>query len=598
MILVIAISLSSSKSKSSEKLDREWAKAEYYTKVKREAAIDGVTSSGNYNGINLLLISKLSEGYIKEYLTIAQQSSEGKINSYSKHVGVEGYIALNLAESGPYPNTFVPCSYLPFKDGKVVWKVSMNGLPAEALTLSKGNKNVFGGNTGSGPVVPYDKADAIAPDPTNGGTAGPFQISRIYINTIQPSKMNGYNADSGRSPDITYFPDSLTYIDSVASNVLASYFPISQLDYSDINALAIMFFAEGEGNVCSMEFPDCGHGTDDSSKANRLAAWKEYKSTLDKVDSKYSKDLAQYAYSLGGTQNYFTAICFAAVECGDWLIENDSALTNYLKPNGLKAYQILHPNATQSDFDKFLNEHTGSSGGFYINNTSWVHMFRKGSHQNNTNSIAFGHMYMSMNLGKYYYAYMLKMGGLTDVDPSNPSTFMNNIKNKSKDSNGNTEWVPGTTTDALASNGVDVSKLSTKRLKVLNEGVSILGVPYVWGGNTWPQKNSDGSYNLESGALDCSSFVQQCIKRALGIELPRTTYTQINSPLLERIDASQVQPGDILFNASIGHVLFYISGDVNGVPVCMHCPQTGDVVSIKAYHSVPYVYRLKGIDDP
>ena len=597
MILVIAISLSSSKSKNSEKLNREWAKAEYYTKVKRETEIEALNSDGNMNGINLLLISRLSESFIKEYLTIAQKNQEGMLNSYSKHMAVENVISLNIAESYTYPNTPLPVTYLPFENGEVVWNKSVGGLPAEALTLSKANRNVIGGKLGVGPVAPYYRADQIAGDPANGGTATPFQIGLNWFYQINKPSMNGYNEDSSRKPDPIYFPDQLAYLDRIITEVAANYMDLESMDQLEYSNLGTLFFADGEGNVCRMAFNGIGSGVDAESKAKRNESWQEYKKSIEAVDAKYGKELADMAVTIGYPESYGLTICIAAVECGGWMFENDGTLGT-LRSKGLEAYQRLHPNATQDEWLSFLNSHIGTSGGYYISGRhTTCHIYLKGEKYLRTSDpISFRHIYTGMFVGKYYYAYMLQMGGLTNVDPSNPSTFMNNIKENSK--NGNTEWVPGTTTDILASNGVDVSKLSTKRLKVLNEGISILGVPYVWGGNTWPQKNEDGSYNLQSGALDCSSFVQQCIKRALGIELPRTTDTQQTSDLLERIDASQVQPGDILFNASIGHVLFYISGDVNGIPICLHCPEKGDVVSVKAYHSVPYVYRLKGIDDP
>lgn len=594
-VFILVVALANSDDSESETLDREWAKAEYYTKVKRETEIEALNSDGNMNGINLLLISRLSEGFIKEYLTLAQKNQEGMLNPYSKHMAVENVISLNIAESYTYPNTPLPVTYLPFENGEVVWNKSVGGLPAEALTLSKANRNVIGGKLGVGPVAPYYRADLIAGDPANGGTATPFQIGLNWFYDINKPSMNGYNADSSRNPDPIYFPDQLAYLDRIITEVAANYMDLESMDQLEYSNLGTLFFADGEGNVCRMAFNGIGSNVDEASKAKRNESWQEYKKSIEAVDAKYGKELADMAVTIGYPESYGLTICIAAVECGGWMFENDGTLGK-LRSQGLEAYQRLHPNATQDEWLSFLNSHIGTSGGYYIDDRrTTCHIYLKGEKYLRTSDpISLRHIYTGMFVGKYYYAYMLQMGGLTDVDPSKPSTFMNGYTNNG----GTPEWVTGATTDILAQYGIDASKLSTKRLKLLNEGISILGTPYVWGGTKWPTQNADGSYNVSTGQLDCSGFTQQCTLRALGIDISRTTYTQIESDKLERIDASQAQPGDILFNDTVRHVLFFISGDPNGVPICMHAPQSGDVVTIRAYHSVPYVYRIKGIDDP
>lgn len=84
-----------------------------------------------------------------------------------------------------------------------------------------------------------------------------------------------------------------------------------------------------------------------------------------------------------------------------------------------------------------------------------------------------------------------------------------------------------------------------------------LGVPYVWGGTT------------PFVGLDCSGLTQWCYRQA-GIEITRTTYTQVEAAL-KKVPVFQARPGDVLWNSH--HVAIYV-GDGEYI----HAPHTGDVV--------------------
>lgn len=544
-------------------------KANYVQVLARPTSLNALNADGTMNGLNLALISQLSDGYIKEYLTLAADNQQGKLNTNSKHMSVDGIIALNMAEQGPYEGTCLPCSYLPFENGKVVWKESRGGLPAEALTLSKANKNVIGGQLGSGPVQPYSAADDVAwGDTANGGTASPFQIGLNWIKTITPSTMNGYNVSSGREPDILYFPDELTYLDMVSSKIISNYFNIDELDSIDGATLGTMFFAAGEGNACHMEFAGIGYGTDDNSKAQRLESWKAYKESMSKVDAKYGSTLAKYSVDSGEFHQVLTtAMTIAAVEQGGWKFEDDSKISELLS-NGFTSYQILHPGSSQSEFESFVNSNKGSSGGFYISRTSWCHIYKiTGQFQNNSDNISFGHTFMCMYLGKYYYAYMLQMGGLSGVDPTNPSTYM--VMQKS-----NGQWTPEGNTDWMKEAQIDMSKLNDKRAQTLQYGHTWLHLryiserPYVW-----PEFNADGTINTDSGVIDCSAFVICIIKKITGVDVGggpdgsgNTDTILANTSACREVPPSEMKPGDLIVmghgsRTGTAHVVMYLSGN-------------------------------------
>ena len=94
---------------------------------------------------------------------------------------------------------------------------------------------------------------------------------------------------------------------------------------------------------------------------------------------------------------------------------------------------------------------------------------------------------------------------------------------------------------------------------VLNEAYKHLGKAYVYG--------ATGPSNF-----DCSGFTQYVFSHAAGIDISRTTYSQINVGV--PVSQSQLQPGDLVFPHA-GHVGIYVG---NGQMI--HAPQTGDVVKV------------------
>ena len=99
---------------------------------------------------------------------------------------------------------------------------------------------------------------------------------------------------------------------------------------------------------------------------------------------------------------------------------------------------------------------------------------------------------------------------------------------------------------------------------VLNEAYKYLGTPYVWGA-TGP------------GTFDCSGFTSYVYRHAVGMEISRTTYTQVN--VGQPVSQDQLQPGDLVF-PNAGHVGIYVG---NGQMI--HAPQTGDVVKVGPVYS-------------
>jgi cell wall-associated NlpC family hydrolase len=96
---------------------------------------------------------------------------------------------------------------------------------------------------------------------------------------------------------------------------------------------------------------------------------------------------------------------------------------------------------------------------------------------------------------------------------------------------------------------------------VVGIAMQYLGVPYVWGG-------------ASPSGFDCSGLVMY-VYAQVGVSLPHNTVAQWNYPNAVSVPRNELQPGDLVFFAGLGHVGIYVG---NGQFI--HAPHTGDVVRI------------------
>ena len=93
-----------------------------------------------------------------------------------------------------------------------------------------------------------------------------------------------------------------------------------------------------------------------------------------------------------------------------------------------------------------------------------------------------------------------------------------------------------------------ISNCSETRQRLFAYAEQFIGTPYKYGGT-----------DLYNG-IDCSSYVQQCFRNAIGISLPRTSREQVNCGI--PISLAEAKPGDLLFYAdatgTIDHVVMYM----------------------------------------
>lgn len=129
----------------------------------------------------------------------------------------------------------------------------------------------------------------------------------------------------------------------------------------------------------------------------------------------------------------------------------------------------------------------------------------------------------------------------------------------------------------VSSANLNPKKLSELRLRLIIYGMSLRGIPYKL-----------GSENPANG-LDCSGFVRYAAKNGINVQLPRTAREMYAA--VEKIPASEREPGDLVFFRSFGkvdHVGIYLGtykgeGRLHGRKIFLNSasagPRTGVVVS-------------------
>ncbi|WP_175923444.1 C40 family peptidase [Burkholderia latens] len=112
------------------------------------------------------------------------------------------------------------------------------------------------------------------------------------------------------------------------------------------------------------------------------------------------------------------------------------------------------------------------------------------------------------------------------------------------------------------------------------QAMSLVGVPYRWGGNT------------PTSGFDCSGLVRYVIGRAADVDLPRTTADMSSRGV--SIEPDQIAPGDLIFFNTTGrphsHVGIYV-----GKLRFVNAPSTGGTVRLDYLTNPYWAKRFDGI---
>jgi len=121
---------------------------------------------------------------------------------------------------------------------------------------------------------------------------------------------------------------------------------------------------------------------------------------------------------------------------------------------------------------------------------------------------------------------------------------------------------------------------SVGREEISIQAMSLVGVPYRWGGNT------------PDAGFDCSGLVRYVVDRAASVNLPRTTAEM--SGRGESIQPDEVAPGDLIFFNTTGrphsHVGIYV-----GKLRFVNAPSTGGTVRLDYLTNPYWAKRFDGI---
>ncbi len=121
---------------------------------------------------------------------------------------------------------------------------------------------------------------------------------------------------------------------------------------------------------------------------------------------------------------------------------------------------------------------------------------------------------------------------------------------------------------------------SVGREEISIQAMSLVGKPYVWGGNT-----------PDSG-FDCSGLVRYVVKQAANVNLPRTTAHMSTSG--EAIKPDQIAAGDLVFFNTSGrphsHVGIYV-----GKLRFVNAPSAGGIIRLDSLTSPYWAQRFDGI---
>ncbi|VYU45339.1 hypothetical protein [Clostridium paraputrificum] len=546
------------------------AKGTQFVKRVETEKLPETNPDGTTNGLNLLLIGRLSEGYVKEYLEIAQKLENGELGPLANKVTVERTLGVAATEQGNYSGLPILGSPLPLKDGKPLWDKSIN------MTLSTAYFDDYQKHG-------FTPSFAVTGNDTGGYYSG-WQVNVDYASQVDKSSMNKKG-----SLDKYFFPDQMYSFAQVRNWKYPSV--ERNVDVNVVSEGAI----EMAVSILYSGSPLFSYLPGDTKLDKTMALENVYNWTHEHFIEKY-RHVLKYDILAQGWASKHLAVMINVAEGGKISQQTYDYVTR--GPQRDVCTTFLKAINSDKSLEDFLSPAVDSSLA-RRNNASGIMYNLVGGKEYMMVPESTGHYVGEELLGALCYGRMLKFGGLEDVDPTNPDTYMNRFED---------EWLPNGTGDWLKECGVDPSNLNPKILAILNEGYKLRGTPYYLGDPIVPKKNADGSYDVKTGRFDCSSFLQYIIKTITNIDIGRNTTMQLNSPNLEDISMKDLKTGDIIILGNNGvteHVIMYLSGDATTNSFWYMDTGSNATGGVKVTNNASYQHanrkqwwpkRVKGID--
>lgn len=613
-------------------------------------------------GLDLLLIDQLDAGYCKEMLTLFRKSAAGELDVHAAHFSVTAFCGIQANETGFYTGTHLLKSYLPIENKEVIWKKSWKGISASNMCLSKIDSGVY--NQG----LPNNSIDG-----SGGVTVFQFDPA-MPSSTATKSNMDGATNSSRKGGDDKFLPDILTAVNNhfgTATDAAKISSLISNQDTDLIASYASLQHNRGSGGAIqyTMGIP---YGKSYStyvnitdSTANDLLTYAGYlcklltdfRTNVLVNDSSIDPDIC-----INSSSARYAAV-FMAANASDWYISS-YAVEKFSDNTGVSIWNKMYPGNTVKNaselkatlnkscmkFSAAIKQSTGAAitdddiskvygsdgtgddhspmGGstwnkcgsiFHVSKTT-SSMYKNKYSNGNTpyviscyDSINAGHNVSTVIGGSYVYAYMLNLGGLTSVDPTNPETYYKSLQVE------DTFSVP-TDTSWMTAYNVDTSKLTDDRINVLTTAYNMtkVGCKYEQNG-TVMDREFDKKYIPT--LLDCSGFVSKVFNNTGFTNINYRHYTGAiaKQDVFECISKNDVKPGDIFCSDGTknAHTVIYLSGTIKDSPgnlMVIHSTknsgQNGPAVKLYSNGSYRklttsttpkagdtfYAYKIKGID--
>lgn len=549
------------------KLFKKTGYIEYVERPKEDVQVSVYNADGTPNGLNLLLIQRMNEGYCKEYLEIAQECEEGKISPDCDYkTPVLTLVGVAASEQGTYEESggYILCSTMGWDSSskKPVWDKS------KGWTLDKlGSKSYDSG------AVPY-YPNGYRTYNDAGAYTGPFQAVDSYFDNpkYHPSSHSSDDVSSSRNTcDRGYFPDQVSLVNwerefhssgvkaATTSNLTNDALELAtSVTYSGTDILKAPFTPNSGAEDLTEALNNLSEFTN-----NIIDKYKDMTTLKDYIDTQQFKWMLTMVLVKEGakcSQETYDTVVSHSFQRNACKIAMDAYF------NGEDALSVLASNIDPTI--PYMNNYTGELSLNLKGRTYWL------------TPESYGHYISEQLNGKLMYARMLVMGGLTDVDPNNPDTYMNKIEQ-------NGEWTPSGNTDWMNEYGID-SSIGEFRLNVLSWAFKCVGLVYDFGGsidNIKPEnfkENADGtltfpkfdtwdkglpmsSAGVNGWGFDCGGFTGYCYMKAGATGFPHmSTYSQISSSAVRQVNYSQAKAGDIFFTPSVGHTGIFLKDNGDG----------------------------------
>lgn len=589
----------------------------FYKPVEGKQGLRPNNPDGSVNGLNLLLIDDIkTEGYVKEILSLYRDSAEKKLDSYEYQVPLEYKIGVQADETGPYNGTLLPKSYLPTKNGVVVWKESFDGVPAENMTVKdlppdnalafvKSYQDVYG----------WMSVNARA----NYGFQGLYQNELgSEVNGYPPSTLTWKGSSTGRGARTFYQPDGMSYLNGRMTAFINGYFNDEEINKLKSNP--------NIANMCIGPIHNAGEGGFLSplvygshwTVVGRYDPPSSYMA-IENLYNDLNNSIEKYPALKGSYFGHGSRFAAAYLLCeAGWNFSGDGLqfLEGSAGGSDELASILLGPGKTMSDLMDYFNKKKANLPisdseaqnlyGWDSASQPWIYypaegqdykgfMFKYDPTKTVTrkdgtktpflsvmNSESLGQMYSTMFQGSYLYAVALKYAGV-NVDPTNPATYFDD---KLKPG----EFKPsGGIKDAIAKAGFTLSLdgISQNRIKLLDEAATHVGSPYAFGadGRVYTGSADDAAYiqyltgrygganyyhhinstHVGKRLFDCSRFVQYVYETAIGKQIQRGSSDQLYKSGGKNISLSDAKPGDL--GGDGGHIVMYIGKVPGGILV-------------------------------